>query len=128
MSFLRPLESLARMLQCLLGMFVSGLVIFFPVVRGRGAVRVRGELVEFGSSLVRFIWHNVSRPGCLVHLKTILFFKLSNNEQSRRGDALLAERRMRANGGRSENKWDRHHWREKKGTKHCLPSLCWCVS
>ena len=42
---------------CLLGVLVSGLVIFFPVVRGRGAVRVCGVFVEFGSSLVRVIWH-----------------------------------------------------------------------
>src|SRR5208283_1049344 len=94
----------------------------------RGAVRVCGELVEFGSSLVRFIWHNVSHPRCLAHLRSIPFFKLSNNEQSRRSHPLLAGRRKRANGGRSENKWDRHHWREKKGTTYCLPSLCWCVS
>ena len=125
MSFLRPLESLARMLQCLLGMFVSGLVVFFPVVRGSGAVCMCGELVELGSSLVRFIWHSVSHPRCPAHLNTIPFFMLSNNEQSRRSHALLAGRRKRANGGRSENKWDRHHWREKKGTTYCLPSLCW---
>ena len=62
MGLLRALESLARILQCLLGIFVSGLVIFVSVVRGRGAVRVCGELVEFGSSLVRFIWHNVLHP------------------------------------------------------------------
>ena len=54
MSFLRPLESFG-MFQCLPGVLVSGLVIFFPVVRG--AMRVCGVFVEFGSSLVRFIWH-----------------------------------------------------------------------
>jgi hypothetical protein len=61
MSFLRPLESLARMLQCLLGMLVSGLVIFFPVVRRSNAVCVCGEFVEFSSSLMRVIWHSVSQ-------------------------------------------------------------------
>jgi hypothetical protein len=40
-------------------MLVPGLVIFFPVVCGGGTVRVRGEFVEFGSSLVRVIWHSV---------------------------------------------------------------------
>jgi len=60
MSFLRPLESFIGMFQRLLGMLVSGLVIFFAVVRGGSTVRVCGELVEFGSSLVRVIWHGVS--------------------------------------------------------------------
>ena len=52
MSFLGPLESFIGMFQGLLGMLVPGLVIFFPVVCGGGAVRVRGEFMEFGSSLV----------------------------------------------------------------------------
>jgi len=51
MSFLRPLESFIGMFQCLLGVLVSGQVIFFPVVRGGGAMRVCGVFVEFGSSL-----------------------------------------------------------------------------
>ena len=42
---------------------MPGLVIFFPVMRGGGAMRVRGEFVEFRRSLVRVIWHGVSRPG-----------------------------------------------------------------
>jgi hypothetical protein len=62
MSFLRPLESFIGMLQCLFGMFVSSLVIFFPVVRGGSTVRVCGEFMELGSSLVRVIWHSVSYP------------------------------------------------------------------
>ena len=41
-------------------MLVPGLVIFFPVVRGSGTVRVCSEFVEFGSSLVRVVWHGVS--------------------------------------------------------------------
>jgi hypothetical protein len=60
MSFLRALESVIGMFQSLPGMLVSSLVIFFPVVCGGSAVRVCGELVEFGSSLVRVIWHGVS--------------------------------------------------------------------
>ena len=36
---------------------MSGLVIFFPVVRGGSTVRVCSEFVEIGSSLVRVIWH-----------------------------------------------------------------------
>jgi hypothetical protein len=62
MCFLRPLESLIGMFHCLLGMLVSGLVIFFPVMHGGGTVRVGGELVEFGCSLVRVIWHCFSNP------------------------------------------------------------------
>lgn len=30
---------------------------FFPMVHGRDAVRVRGEIVEFGSSLARVTGH-----------------------------------------------------------------------
>lgn len=52
MSFLRPLESFIGMFHCLLGMLVSRLVISFRVVRRGDAVRVCGEFVEFGSSLV----------------------------------------------------------------------------
>jgi hypothetical protein len=57
MRFLRPLESFIGIFQCLLGMLVSGLVIFFSVVRGGSTMRVCGEFVEIGSSLVRVIWH-----------------------------------------------------------------------
>jgi hypothetical protein len=66
MSFLRPLESFLGMFHCLLGMLVSGLVIFFPVVSGGSTVRVCGEFVELGSSYVRVIWHSVSHPRCPV--------------------------------------------------------------
>jgi hypothetical protein len=52
MSFLRPLESFIGMFQCLLGMLVSGLMIFFPMVRGGGTVCVGGEFMEIGSSLM----------------------------------------------------------------------------
>ncbi len=60
MSFLRPLESFIGMFQGLFGMLVSGLVIILCVVCSGGTVRVCGEFVEFGSSLVGVIWHDVS--------------------------------------------------------------------
>jgi hypothetical protein len=60
MSFLRPLESFSGMFQCLLGMLVSGLVIFFPVMCCGGTMRMGGEFVELGSPLVRVLWHGVS--------------------------------------------------------------------
>jgi hypothetical protein len=62
MSFLRQLESFVGMLQRLLGMLMSGLMIFLAVMRGRSAMRVGGEFMEFCSSLVRVIWHNVFCP------------------------------------------------------------------
>ena len=52
MSFLGCLESFIGMFKRLFGMLVSGLVIFFSVVHGGSTVRVCGEFVEFGSSLV----------------------------------------------------------------------------
>jgi hypothetical protein len=45
------------MFQRLFGMLVPGLVILFPVVHSSNTVSVRGEFVEFGSSLVRVFWH-----------------------------------------------------------------------
>lgn len=113
MRFLRPLESLMRMLQCLFGMLMSGLVIFFAVVRRSNAVCMCGEFVEFGSSLMRVIWHSGSHPRCPVHLKTIPFFRLPNNEQSHCSHPLLIRRQKRANGNGNQNKWERHRWREK---------------
>jgi hypothetical protein len=53
----------------LFGKLVSGLVIFFPVVRGGSAVRVCGEFVELGSSSVRLIWHTVFHPGARSNLQ-----------------------------------------------------------
>jgi hypothetical protein len=64
MHFLRPLESLMRMLQCLLGMLMSGLMIFLEVVRRSNAVCVYGKFVELGSSLMRVIWHNFPHLRC----------------------------------------------------------------
>ena len=76
MSFLRRLESPIGMLKRLFGMLVSGLVIFFPVVYGGATVHVGSEFVEFGSSLVRVIWHTI--PSLGVHLKVLPLFQLSN--------------------------------------------------
>ena len=64
MSFLRRLECFMGVFQRLLGIFVSGLVIFFPVVHGGSTVGVCGEFMEFGGPSVRVIWHNVSHPPC----------------------------------------------------------------
>jgi len=41
-------------------MFLSRLVIFFPVTYRRGAVRVRGSFVQLRSALVRIVWHGVT--------------------------------------------------------------------
>jgi hypothetical protein len=61
------------MFQRLFGMLVSGLVIFFPEVRGGSTVRVCGKFVIFGSSLVRLIWHNVSYPSTRFSLEAFHF-------------------------------------------------------
>jgi hypothetical protein len=78
MGFLRPLKSFIGMFQRLLGMLVSGLVIFFTVVCGGSTVRVCGEFVEFGSSLVRVIWHSVSLAWLPLDLRIIPFPVLSH--------------------------------------------------
>jgi hypothetical protein len=52
MSFLRMLESFLGVFECLLGMFVSSLVILLAVVNGGSAVGVCGQFVKLGSSLV----------------------------------------------------------------------------
>jgi hypothetical protein len=123
MRILRPLESLLRMLQCLLGMLMSGLVIFLAVVRRSDSVCVRGEFVEFRSSLMGIIWHGFSCPQCPAHLRTIPFFKLSNYEHLNRNHALLAARGKRAYRGRSKNKCDHHYSREKNGALSSLLAL-----
>jgi hypothetical protein len=73
MGFLRPLESFIGMFQRLFGMLVSGLVIFFSVMRGGSTVGVCGEFVVFGSSLVRVAWHGVSYPWSLSILERFDF-------------------------------------------------------
>jgi hypothetical protein len=57
MRLLRPLECFSGIFQCLFGMLVSGLVIFFSVVRSGDTMRVCGEFVKFGGSSVRIAWH-----------------------------------------------------------------------
>ena len=79
MSFLRPLESFIGKFQRLFGMLVSGLVIFFPVVRGGGTVCVGGEFVEFGSSLVRVTWHSIPILSVPSILEPFHFSNLFNN-------------------------------------------------
>ena len=60
MSFFRTLQSFTRMFQRLFGMLVSALMIFFPVAHGSSTVRVCGEFMKFGSSLMRVLWHGSS--------------------------------------------------------------------
>ena len=83
MGFLRPLECFIGVFQRLFGIFVSGLVIFFPVVHGGSTVGVCGEFMELGSLSVRVIWHSVSHPPMYSILKSFHFRKLSNCEHSR---------------------------------------------
>jgi hypothetical protein len=58
MCLLRRLKGFIGVFQRLFGMFVSGLVILFPVVCRGGTMSVCGEFVEFGRSLMRFVWHS----------------------------------------------------------------------
>jgi len=83
MSFLRPLEGFMGIFQRLFGMLVSGLVILFPVVRGGYTVRVCGEVMKFGGSLVRVIRHSVFHPHCPLQVSIFTFFKLFTYEHSR---------------------------------------------
>jgi hypothetical protein len=71
------------MFQGLFGMLVPGQMIFFPVVRGGSSVRVCGEFMEFGSSLVQVLWHSVSIPFSPLHLETYTASKLFNWGHSR---------------------------------------------
>jgi len=73
MGFLRPLESFIGIFQRLFGMLVSGLVIFFAVVRGGSTVGVCGEFVVFGSSLVRVVCIAFPVPGRLSILERFDF-------------------------------------------------------
>ena len=84
MRLLRPLEGLLGVLQRLFRKLVPGQVIFFPVVRGGYTVRVCGEVMKFGGSLVRVIWHSVFHPHCPLQLSIFPFFKLFTYEHSRR--------------------------------------------
>jgi hypothetical protein len=51
-GFLRVLKGRGRVLQRLPGMFATGLMILFAVMRGSGAMSVRGEFVKLRSSLM----------------------------------------------------------------------------
>jgi len=75
-------------------MLVSGLVIFFAVVRGGSTVGVCGEFVVFGSSLVRVVWHGVPCPWSPLILERFEFSKLYNKEHSRRGHAFSNQMKM----------------------------------
>jgi hypothetical protein len=86
MGIFGPLHGFAGVLQRLSGMLVPGQVIFFSVVRGGSAVRVRGELVEFGSSLMRVVWHSVSQLCYPLHPRAVPFFGLFNIGHSRRAN------------------------------------------
>ena len=57
-SFLGSLIGLGRMFHGLLGVFVSGLVIFLTVMRGGNTVSVRGQLVHLGGSLMPITLHD----------------------------------------------------------------------
>ena len=69
------------MFQRLFGVLVSGLVIFFPVVRGGYTVGVRGEIVQFCGSLVCVFWHGIPHPRFTFHPRTIRLLTLCNIEQ-----------------------------------------------
>jgi hypothetical protein len=48
---------------------MAGQVVSLPMGRGGGKVGVLGELMKFGSSLMRIIWHGVSCPRWPIHLE-----------------------------------------------------------
>jgi hypothetical protein len=106
MGFLRPLESFIGIFQRLFGMLVSGLVIFFAVVRGGSTVGVCGEFMELGRPSVRVIWHSVSHPPCAPFWNPSIFQICS-----------IVDTRVAVNGG------DRN---EPKNTRHAVlsPSNC----
>jgi hypothetical protein len=68
MGFLRRLEGFVGVFEGLFGMLVCGLVIFFAVMDGGGAVGVGGEFVKFGSADVRLFGHCLSIPRFLLPL------------------------------------------------------------
>jgi hypothetical protein len=47
-----------RKLHGLLGVFVSGQVIFFSMMHRGSAMCVRGLFVKFSSALMRIVWHD----------------------------------------------------------------------
>jgi hypothetical protein len=58
--FLRGSEGFGRVLHRLLGVFVSGQMIFFAVMNGGRAVSVCRQFVKLGGSLMGVLWHSVS--------------------------------------------------------------------
>ena len=68
MRFLGRLEGFVGVFEGLFGMLVGGLVIFFAVMDGGGAVGVGGEFVKFGGADVRLFGHGVSVPRFLLPL------------------------------------------------------------
>jgi hypothetical protein len=55
---LRRLVSFERKLHGLLGVLMSGQVIFFSMMHCGGAMSVRGLFVKFGGALMRIVWHD----------------------------------------------------------------------
>jgi hypothetical protein len=55
---LRRLVRFERELHGLLGVFVPGQVIFFPVMYRGGAMCVRGLFMKFSGALMRIVWHD----------------------------------------------------------------------
>jgi len=103
MSLFRTVESSIGMFQCLLGVLVSGLVVFFPVVYGGSTVRVCGKFVELGSSLVRVTWHCFF-PSSAQSIKTELLVKLCPSACSRGAEErLFVLHRCTIVSGRSSN-------------------------
>ena len=60
MGFLCELESFAGMFECLPGMLVSGLVIFFVMMSCCNPVRVCCKIVQLRGSLMHVFWHILS--------------------------------------------------------------------
>jgi hypothetical protein len=108
MSFLRRLECFMGVFQRLLGIFVSGLVIFFPMVHGGSTVGVCGEFMEFGGPSVRVIWHSVSHPPCAPFWNPSIFQSCS-----------IVDTRVAVNVG------DRN---EPKNTRHAVLSRSNCTA
>jgi hypothetical protein len=55
------MESLGGVLHGLFGVFVAAQVVFFSMVRGGGAVSVRGLFMEFRCYSMGVIWHGILR-------------------------------------------------------------------
>jgi hypothetical protein len=87
MGFLRRLEGFVGVFEGLFGVLVAGLVSFFVVVRGGGAVGVGGEFVKFGGADVRLFGHSVLFLGFFLHYRIISFSRLSHCGHLRRSQA-----------------------------------------